>query len=137
MGGCQHSGSLLGTLNIRCRIRDPKRDHNFDNHPYVIYCGFCKVRAGRTKSTNISAGCQPAFPPTPVDAEGSDIGGCRTYGPFLGTRTIRCRSIIRIQKETILLTTTHINHSLNSCIPLNNLYSSPSHATMHLGVDET
>ena len=29
--------SLFGTLNIRCRIikRDPKRDHNFDNHPYV------------------------------------------------------------------------------------------------------
>ena len=27
----------MGTLNNRCRIinRDPKRDHNFDNHPYA------------------------------------------------------------------------------------------------------
>ena len=25
---------FLGTLNIRCHYdRDPKRDHNFDNHP--------------------------------------------------------------------------------------------------------
>ena len=30
-------GPFWGTLNTRCRIinRDPKRDHNFDNHPYV------------------------------------------------------------------------------------------------------
>ena len=34
--GCQNYGPFLGTLNVRCRIkynRDPKRDHNFDNHP--------------------------------------------------------------------------------------------------------
>ena len=30
MGGCQNYGPFLGTLNIR----DPKRDHYFDNHPY-------------------------------------------------------------------------------------------------------
>ena len=33
MGGCQNYGPFLGTLNIRGRII-PKRDHNFDNHPY-------------------------------------------------------------------------------------------------------
>ena len=35
MGSCQNYGPFLGTLNNRCRIsRDPKGDHNFDNHPY-------------------------------------------------------------------------------------------------------
>ena len=36
MGGCQHSGPFLGTLNIRCRIiiGIQKKDQNFDNHPY-------------------------------------------------------------------------------------------------------
>ena len=36
MGDCQNYGPFRGTLNIRCRInsRDPKKDHNFDNHPY-------------------------------------------------------------------------------------------------------
>ena len=35
MGGCQNYGPFLGTLNNRCRtiLGDPKRDHNFDNHP--------------------------------------------------------------------------------------------------------
>ena len=38
MGGCQIMVPFWGTLNIRCRIvigynRDPKRAHNFDNHP--------------------------------------------------------------------------------------------------------
>ena len=28
MGGCQNYGPFLATLN-------PKRDHNFDNHPYT------------------------------------------------------------------------------------------------------
>ena len=37
MGGCPNYCPFLGTRNIRCRIiidRDPRRDHNFDNHPY-------------------------------------------------------------------------------------------------------
>ena len=36
MGGCQNYGPFLGTLNIRVPYynRDPKRDHNFDNHPH-------------------------------------------------------------------------------------------------------
>ena len=38
----------------------------------------------------------------------SYVGGCQNYGPFLGTLSIWCRSIIGIQKETIILTTTHM-----------------------------
>ena len=38
------------------------------------------------------------------------VGGCRNYGPFLGTLKIRCRRIIiGIQKRTIILTTTHVD----------------------------
>ena len=35
MGGCQDYDPFLGTLSIRCRIknRDPKRDQYFANHP--------------------------------------------------------------------------------------------------------
>ena len=36
------------------------------------------------------------------------MGGCQNYGPFLGFLNIRCRIIIRIQKGTIILTTTHV-----------------------------
>ena len=39
---------------------------------------------------------------------GSYMGGCQNYGPFLGTLNIRCRIIIRTQKRTIILTTTHM-----------------------------
>ena len=50
-------GPFWGTLINRCRIilgiRDPKRDHNFDNHPYVNgrtwdpdVCGLRSGRAG-------------------------------------------------------------------------------------------
>ena len=46
----------------------------------------------------------------PRDAFGIevDMGECQNYGPFLGTLSIKCRIIIGIQKETIILTTTHI-----------------------------
>ena len=38
LGGCQNYGPFLGTLNIRGPYynRDPKRDHNFDNHPFWV-----------------------------------------------------------------------------------------------------
>ena len=36
------------------------------------------------------------------------MGSCQNYGPFLGTLNNRCRIIIRTQKGTIILTTTHI-----------------------------
>ena len=39
LGGCQNYGPFLGTLNIRGRIilGNPKRDHNFDNHPFRVH----------------------------------------------------------------------------------------------------
>ena len=39
------------------------------------------------------------------------MGGCQNYGPFLGTRNIRCLIIIRTQKGTLILTTTHVSRS--------------------------
>ena len=36
------------------------------------------------------------------------MGGCRNYGPVLGTVNIRCRIIIGIQKGIMILTTTSI-----------------------------
>ena len=36
------------------------------------------------------------------------MGGCQNYGPFLGTLNTRCRNIIRTQKGTLILTTTHM-----------------------------
>ena len=36
------------------------------------------------------------------------VGGCQNYGPFLGTLNNRCRTRIRTQKGTIILTTTHV-----------------------------
>ena len=42
------------------------------------------------------------------------MGGCQNYGLFLGALNIRGRIIIGIQKRTIILTTTHMSHSLNS-----------------------
>ena len=43
--------------------------------------------------------------------EGSYLGSCQNYGPFLGTLNIRCRIIVGIQKGTIILTTTHLGAS--------------------------
>ena len=37
------------------------------------------------------------------------MGGCQHYGPFLGTLNIKGRIILGTQKETIILTTTHID----------------------------
>ena len=36
------------------------------------------------------------------------MGGWQNYGPFLGTLNIGWRTIIGIQKGTIMLTTTHM-----------------------------
>ena len=38
----------------------------------------------------------------------SDMGDCQNYGPFLGPLSTGCRTILRNQKGTIILTTTHI-----------------------------
>ena len=42
MSGCQSYGPFLGALNIRGRsiTGDPKRDQNFDNHPYLSIKGY-------------------------------------------------------------------------------------------------
>ena len=42
------------------------------------------------------------------------MGGCQNYGPFLGTRNMRCRIIIGIQKGTIILTTTHMEKKMEN-----------------------
>ena len=36
------------------------------------------------------------------------MGGCQNLGPLLGTLHIRCRIILRNQKGTLILTTTHM-----------------------------
>ena len=36
------------------------------------------------------------------------MGSCQNYGPFLGTLNIRFRTILRTQKGTLILTTTHM-----------------------------
>ena len=40
MGGCQNYGPLLGTLNIRCRIEDPKKapePESLNPQPYIAF----------------------------------------------------------------------------------------------------
>ena len=37
------------------------------------------------------------------------MGSCQNYGPFLGTINIRCRIMLRTQKGTPILTTTHMD----------------------------
>ena len=39
------------------------------------------------------------------------MGGYQNYGPFLGPLNTKCRIILRTQKGTIILTTTHIEDS--------------------------
>ena len=55
------------------------------------------------------------LPPQSVDSSAVDMGSCQNYGPFVGTLNIRCRIIIRTQKGTIILTTTHMK--LKTLIP--------------------
>ena len=47
MGGYQNYGSFLVTLNIKVPYynRDPKKDHNFDDHPFRVLG--LRVRASR------------------------------------------------------------------------------------------
>ena len=45
-------------------------------------------------------------PPNPLRPH---MGGCQNQGPLLGTLNTRCRTILRTQKETLILTTTHMN----------------------------
>ena len=43
---------------------------------------------------------------------GPYMGSCQNYGPFLGTLNNRCRTILRTQKGTLILTTTHMYGAL-------------------------
>ena len=36
------------------------------------------------------------------------MGGCQNYGPLLGPLNTRCRIVLRTQKGTIILITTHM-----------------------------
>ena len=39
MGGCQNYGLFFGypKNSVPYCNRDPQRDHNFDNHPYIVF----------------------------------------------------------------------------------------------------
>ena len=39
-----------------------------------------------------------------------NMGSCQNYCPYLGILNIRCRIIVRTQKGTLILTTTHITN---------------------------
>ena len=41
------------------------------------------------------------------------MGGCQNYGPFLGPYYNTAPTIYGTQKETIILTTTHMKESLS------------------------
>ena len=41
------------------------------------------------------------------------VGGCQNYGSLLGSLDTRCRIILRTQKGTIILTTTHVHGGRN------------------------
>ena len=43
------------------------------------------------------------------------LGGWQNEGPFLGTLNIRCRTILGTQKETLILTTTHLELGALGC----------------------
>ena len=45
------------------------------------------------------------------------MGSCQNYGHFWGTLNIRCRIILRTQKGTIMLTTTHVGPDLQKTPP--------------------
>ena len=77
--------------------------------------GFRVVRLRNTGDSLLSAGGRgrPKLSPisTPSALPGPHMGSCQNYGPFLGTLNIRCRIILRTQKGTIILTTTHITYT--------------------------
>ena len=44
------------------------------------------------------------------------MGGCQNNGPLLGSLNTRCRTILRTQKGTIILTTTHAKIGLGMMV---------------------
>ena len=58
MGGCQNVGPFLGPYyntgpNTGPNLGDPKRDHNFDNHPYTSEGTSGKCSRGGGKAPEI------------------------------------------------------------------------------------
>ena len=81
MGGCQNYDPLLGPLNTRCRInydKEPKRDHNFDNHPCSLMVhGMRLTWACRTRCGGLALG-GPG-----LQLQGLYDGSC--FGPYSQT----------------------------------------------------
>ena len=46
--------------------------------------------------------------PTCVLTHATHVSGCQNHGPLLGPLATRCRIMVRTQKGTIILTTTHV-----------------------------
>ena len=67
----------------------------------------CKALRHHSRPSKVLLVLKPYRLVPPTAAARLHLGGCQNDGPFLGTLTIRCRMLIRIQKGTIILTTTH------------------------------
>ena len=72
------------------------------------------------KTTNPTESLQRPYTKKPKNPDvtghlSKDVGSCQNYGPFLGALNIRCRIILRTQKGTIILTTTHVLELSRSC----------------------
>ena len=52
---------------------------------------------------------------SPKDLAGY-MDGCQRHGPLLSPLKIRCRAILRTQKETRILTTSHMHEAGGLCI---------------------
>ena len=86
MGGCQNYGPFLGTLNIRCHSnRDPKGDHNFDNHP----CSCCRTQMSVTVPRVVTAGVAAAVA---SEDPGFSLMGCAVASALGASISGHCRS---------------------------------------------
>ena len=81
MGDCQNYGTFLGPYyntgpNTGPNLGDPKRDHNFDNHPYtnIVQRVLGANPVLNSHSTTAQKGIEKYF---------CHMGGCQDYGPFL------------------------------------------------------
>ena len=74
--------------------RDPKRNHNFDNHTYK-------------DQHNTDSGGE-----VPICSRGPYMGDCQNYGPLLDPYSNTAPDIQGTQKGTIILTTAHIHFPL-------------------------
>ena len=74
-----------------------------------VYCPECRARLPwpELRSLHSPLGEQ-------LGARRLHMGGCQNYGPLLGSLHTRCCIILRTQKGTIILTTTHMSHGQNS-----------------------